>query len=85
MTRANEAVTPNGSGALRTNPDGMKLDNENIHDLPGTVSITHKVEELPYEGKTVGGEYADSPQTDAQGMKIMGDSGAGSTGRDING
>lgn len=86
--RSNEAVTSSGSGALRTNPDGMKLDNENIHDLPGSVTIIHKDEELPYQvgnkfgAITMGGT---SPQVDKQGMEIMGESGIGATGRDING
>lgn len=86
--RSNEEITANGSGALKTNPDGMKLDNENIHDIPGSVTIVHKVEEMPYE--TASGFHpvttdAYAPQTDKQGMGIMGSSGAGSTGRDING
>jgi hypothetical protein len=82
--RSNEEITESGSGALKTNPDGMKLDNENIHDLPGSVSIVRKIEELPQSnGGSVpmGGKI---PQTDKNGMKIMGESGAGATGRDIN-
>lgn len=84
--RSNEEITVNGTGALKTNPDGMKLDNENIYDLPGTVTIVHKMEEMPYAGKDIPNLHdEDSPQVDKQGMKIMGESGAGATGRDING
>ena len=52
-------------------------------NLP-TTSTVNKIEEMPYEGKSVpmGGT---SPKTDKQGMKIMGESGAGATGKDING
>ena len=50
----------------------------------GTATVIHKNEEMPYEGKPV--SYGEtSPQTDKQGMKLMGESGAGSTGLDING
>lgn len=73
--RSNEAVTPNGSGALRTNPDGMRLDNENIHDLPGTVNIIHKDEELPM-GTTARSKAPGDGTTMMSvdgGMKVEGD------------
>jgi len=54
----------------------------------GTATIIHKDEELPFLGNRNGQGVtggADAPQTDSNGMKIMGTSGAGATGRDING
>lgn len=52
-------------------------------NLPTTTTV-NKMEELPYTGKPIDmGQI--SPQTDKQGMKIMGETGAGATGRDING
>lgn len=49
----------------------------------GTATVVHKQEELAYTGHAVpmGGAI---PQTDKQGMKIMGESGIGATGNDIN-
>jgi hypothetical protein len=39
----------------------------------GTETTVHKIEEMPYEGKTTGSDT----KTDAQGMKLEGESGAG--------
>jgi len=61
--------------------DSMKIDGAGSL---GTASTIHKNEELP---QSVGGSVpmgGKIPQTDKNGMKIMGDSGAGATGRDIN-
>lgn len=85
--RLNEAVT--GSGDKYANDgrvpnDGIKVDGAGSL---GTASIIHKDEEMPYEvGNKFGAVPMDGaiPQTDKQGMKIMGESGAGETGNDIN-
>jgi hypothetical protein len=85
--RPNEAVT--GSGDKYANDgrvpnDGIKVDGAGSL---GTASITHKIEEMPYVvGNGFGSVPMDGgiPQTDKEGMKIMGESGAGATGNDIN-
>lgn len=77
MWRSNERV----SGADTNDTDNMKIDGAGSL---GSATIVTKIEELPNTtGKPapMGGAI---PQTDKQGMKIMGESGAGATGRDIN-
>ena len=66
--RSNEEITESGSGALKTNPDKMKLDNENINDLPGSVSIVYKMEELPQSNGGSVPMDGNIPQTDKNGM-----------------
>lgn len=88
--RTNETVSESGASAAHNNPDGMSIGYdtevgpEATHHALGTATVIHKDEELPYAGKPI--TYgANSPQVDKEGMEIMGESGAGATGKDING
>ena len=69
LDRANEQPIGN------SNPGKMKVDGAGSL---GTHSLVEKVEELPYEGKTMGSDT----KTDAQGMKLEGESGAGAQFQD---
>ena len=85
--RANEDVTASGGTASKyktdskVSSDKISIDGNNGNAL-GTATVISKVEEMP---QSSGGSVpfdGKIPQTDKQGMKIMGDSDG--RGRDIN-